>query len=168
MSKRLREKLKRRNWSHEEISKTLHALKAPSKQQHRHLHHATIIASLLVMGLGNVLIALLLIPLLLGLKGWFLYALIALLGMGMGLLFEILTRSIESLEHEHHVLFSLIMPFLALISVLFASAYANDVASSFGFTNVHNPYAIALLYAACFLLPYAYAKFILKKHYYPS
>ncbi len=166
MSKHLHKKLKQKKWEHGDIAKTLDALKQASQKQHKHIHHATIIVSLLVMGLGNLLVAIILVPLMLGLKGWFLYALVAVLGIGMGILFEILTRSIESLENEHHLLFSLVMPFLALISVLFMATYANDAAQSFGITNVHNPYTVAFLYAGCFLLPYAYSKFVLKRNYY--
>lgn len=169
MSGHLHNKLKQKKWSHKDIEQTLDALKEAkraSSNQHRHIHRATIIISLLVMGLGNLLVAIILVPLMLGLKGWFLFTLVAVLGIGMGFLFEVLTRSIESLETEHHILFSLIMPFLALISVLFTSAYANDAARIFGITNVHNPYSVAFLYAACFLMPYAYSKFVLKRHYY--
>jgi hypothetical protein len=165
----LHKKLKQKKWEHKDIEQTLDALKKAkyaSKIEHKHIHHATIVVSLLVMGLGNLLVAIILVPLMLGLTGWFLYALIAVLGIGMGLLFEVLTRSIESLESEHHILFSLIMPFLALISVLFTSTYANDAARLFGIANVHNPYIISFLYALCFLVPYAYSKFILKRHYY--
>ena len=166
MSQHLHAKLKQKKWEHQDITKTIDTLKNASRKEHKHIHHATIVLSLLVMGIGNLLVAIILVPLMLGLKGWFLYALVAILGIAMGMLFEILTRSIESLENEHHLLFSLVMPFLALISVLFMAAYANDAAYTFGVTNVHNPYTIAFLYAACFLLPYAYAKFVLKKHYY--
>jgi hypothetical protein len=166
VSRHLHKKLQQKKWEHEDIRKTLDAIKSASHKEHRHIHNATIVASLLMMGLGNLLVAIVLVPLMLGLQGWFLYALVATLGIGMGLLFEVLTRSIESLESEHHLFFSLIMPFLALISVLFMSAFANDAAQTFGITNVHNPYTIAFLYAGCFLLPYAYSKFILKRHYY--
>jgi hypothetical protein len=163
---RLHAKLKEKRWEHKDITKTLDALKKASLQQRRHVHNATVITALLVMGIGNILAALVLVPLMLGLQGWFLYAMVMLLGIGMGMLFDTLTRSIESLETEHHLLFSLVMPFLALISVLFMAVFANDAASSFGIRNVHNPYTVAFLYAAAFLLPYAYAKFVLKKHYY--
>ena len=166
MSSHLKKKLTQKNWEHADITKTLQALKQASKQQQASLRHAMILVSLLVMGVGNLLVSVLLVPLLLGLQGWFLFGIIVLLGIIMGTLFEILTRSIESLESEHHLLFSMIMPILALASVLFMSVFANDVAFSFGIRNVHNPFVVAFLYAIAFLAPYAYAKFILKKHYY--
>src|SRR3989338_8764393 len=139
----LHKRLRQKKWEHKDITKTLDILNKSSRGENRHLHHATIIISLLVMGFGNLLVAIILVPLMLGLRGWFFYALVATLGIIMGLLFEILTRSIESLEHEHHVLFSLVMPLIALIGVLFMAAFANDAARVFGISNMHNPYTVA-------------------------
>jgi hypothetical protein len=168
VSSHLGKKIKQKNWESEDIKKTLAALESARRNsgaKHHQVRQALIVVSLLTVGLGNLLIAILLVPLMLALQGIFLYLIVALLGFMMGLLFEILTRSIESLHTDHHILFSLIMPILALISVLFMASLANDAASFFGVRNTHNPYTVGFLYSGAFLLPYAIAKFMFKKQY---
>jgi len=163
---RLQERLTKKRWESHDIKKTLKALDFPSTHRHIIVRHVSVITSILMILLGNFLASLAFIPLMLALKGWFLYFIVALVGFGIGLLFEILTRSISSLEHEHHVLLSLFIPFAALLTVIYIAVFANDIAFGFGIRNEHNPYWISITYAAAFLLPYAYYKFYLKKHYY--
>ena len=163
---RLKERLRKRKWEGSDIKKALSALDSQSSHHHHIVLQFSVITSILMILLGNFLASLVLIPPLLALDGWFLYAVVGLLGFCLGLLFEILTRSISSLEHEHHVLLSLFIPFAALLSVLYICMFSNDIAQGLGIGNTQNPDWVSLAYAIAFVLPYAYFKFYLKKHYY--
>lgn len=165
MSEHLRKRLEEKKWAKTEIDKVLKVAEKARRSQSRTLNHATLILSLSVIILGNILVSIALIPPLLSLDGVFLYGVIALVGLSMGLFFEILTRSID-LDRQHHVAFSILMPSLALITVLVIVVYANALDFSLGIRNEHNPYWISLTYALAFLLPYLYYKFFLGKHYY--
>ncbi|HIJ18659.1 TPA: hypothetical protein HA372_03160, partial [Candidatus Woesearchaeota archaeon] len=144
----------------------LRALQQSASREHRALRHAALFISVAAMIVGNVLVPLIFIPLMLALKGWFLYALITLTGFGMGLLFEILTRSIASLGQHHHILLGMLVPLCAIVGVLFIADFANDIASGFGIGSTHSPQLVAAAYALAFLAPYAHYRFVLRKRHY--
>jgi len=156
---------RRKRWEGDAVVR-LRSLHYAASKEHHMLHHASLMVSVVAIVIGNLLVSLIFIPLMLALDGWFLYFLIALTGFGMGLLFEILTRSIPSLEHHHHLLLGILVPFCAILSVLFIAGFANGLASGIGIGNGHNPQLAAGTYALAFLAPYAYYRFVLGKRYY--
>jgi len=162
MSETLRNHLKQKGWNKKEIAKVMKTYRDAKKK--RSLLTEEIIGgiSIFTIVFGNVLAALALLPVLLTLSGTFMYLVVAVLGLIMGLLLEVITRCID-LESRHHYFISLVVPLLALGSFVFVIVYVNKVLS---FIISHNPITISLVYAIAFLVPYAHHKFVLKKHYY--
>ncbi len=162
----LKERLRMRRWEAPHIRRAIQALHREPSLYHQRINGLIIFISVVGIILGNLLLSLLLIPLMLSLSGIFLYVIIIVLGAIIGFMFEMLTRSIQTLEHHHHVLLSISIPLLSLLTTISIALYANDLALQSGIGHPQNPYLIALIYALSFLAPYAYCKFILKKHYY--
>ena len=88
------------------------------------------------------------------------------MGIVFGILFELVIRSIEHLEKQHHQLLAILIPLIALANAFAISKISNNLGLTLGFANVHNPISIAAVYAASFVLPYIVYRFILKIEYY--
>ncbi len=163
---RLARRLRQKKWEIGEIKEAISVLHSASTKRHRIVSYISTIVAIVMILAGNFIASLIFIPLMLALNGWFLYFIVALTGIGLGLLFEILTRSIAALQSRHHVLLGMLIPLAALLSTLFIVVFSNGIALEFGIGNEHNPYYIAMTYALAFLAPYAHYKFVLRKHYY--
>ena len=163
MSQRLRNNLKKKGWPKKDIEKAISSLeraRAEVSSASRLINFLIFLGLLIIIILGNVLMSLSLIPLLLTLEGVFLITVVFLLGLIMGALFEIATRSIGFLEKEHHLALGIIMPFLGLLNIAVMVVYTN----LFG-TIQQSPYVLAIAYGVSFLLPYAFHRFVSPKQY---
>ena len=112
-------------------------------------------SAILVVVIGNLLMAIALIPFLAVLNKWFLDLIILLLGLVMGFLFNFLITNIGHLEKHHHYLAALILPIIAVVNVIFVVLIANQMAESIQIVNIrHNPWLIGILYGMAFIFPY--------------
>lgn len=113
---------------------------------------------LLIAVIGNLFVAVALIPVLITLTSFYIYLVIAIIALAIGLLFEIIVRDIEHLEKAHHLTINLIIPLFAIINFFVVVWIINslDIIPRF------NPVIIGLVYAFMFILPYAYVQLFLK------
>jgi len=111
-----------------------------------------------------MLIAISLIPFLLTLNEVMLYVVIVIMGLAFGLFFEILVRDIEKLDKKHHIIISILIPSIALISFFVITIVANNIKTMFGIKGItHEPLVVGATYAVAFILPYSVYQLILKK-----
>ena len=112
---------------------------------------------LLIVVLGNVAVSVMLIPVLLVLRSFMLYFVIAVLGVSFGLLFEILIRDIENLEKRHHFIISSVIPITALVSMGVITTITNKLEITLKLNNdQHSLLLVGGVYAIAFMLPYIY------------
>lgn len=121
---------------------------------------------LIIIIAANFAISVALIPVLVVLKGMFLYIVLMLLGIVFGLLFELVIRSIEHLEKKHHLLLAVLIPLIALANAFVISNVSNNLMSTLSLANLHNSLVVALVYSVSFVLPYIVYRFVLKIGYY--
>ena len=121
---------------------------------------------LVIISVANFAIAVALIPILIALNGFVLYAIIIIIGVVFGLIFEIVIRSMEHLEKKHHIFLVLLIPSIALVNVFFMASMSNTLSKILSLRNIQNQTIISLIYAASFVLPYIVYRFILKIEYY--
>ena len=162
-------RLEKRGWSKKEILEAvgkIHKAKQLKTPETRFLEKRIYWILLIVIVAANFAISVALIPILMVLKGIFLYSIIITLGIVFGLLFELVIRSIEHLEKRHHLILAIFIPIIALVNVFVISKVSNDLTKTLNLKNLHNPIIIALIYAASFVLPYIVYRFILKIEYY--
>jgi len=165
----LAERLEKRGWKNKEIINTVNIIrkaKHNKTQENLFLEKRIYWILLFVVIAANFAISVALIPILMALKGMFLYFVIITLGTVFGLLFELVIRSIEHLEKQHHQLLAVLIPLIALANAFIISKISNNLTSTLGFENVHNPINIAAVYAASFVLPYIVYRFVFKIEYY--
>ena len=167
--KNLIERLEKRGWSKKEIIKAVNIIKKAKQNKPKDIifFDKRIYWILLVVIIAaNFAISVALIPILMTLRGVLLYFIIIVLGLIFGLLFELVIRSIEHLEKEHHLFLAVIIPLIALANVFIISKISNYLTRTLNLANSQNPIVIALIYAASFVLPYIVYRFVLKIEYY--
>ena len=164
MPKTLREKLLERGWTEEEIKKTLDMLYSEEKaEKHIEYRKQTNLViywtTILVLTIANFLVSVVLIPFLLVLKPYQLEIVVAILGLVLGLLFNLIIRDIEHIEAKHHLIAAVFIPAVALINVFVMVTIANNFATRLNLQMHENPVFISLIYIATFLIPYTYSQF---------
>ena len=162
-------RLEKRGWGKREIAKAIKIIQKAKQSKPEHvkfLDKRIYWVLLIIVIVANFAISIALLPILIALKGFFLYFVIIVLGAIFGLLFELVIRSIERLEKKHHLLLAVLIPLIALVSILIISKISNDLISMLGLENPHNTMLIGLVYAASFVMPYIIYRFVLKIEYY--
>jgi hypothetical protein len=151
--------LKEKGWSEEEIIKAESALNRAEKQD---IHFSKIVfwSALIVTIFGNFIVSLILIPFLIVLNKWVLYAIVVLLAGSIGFLYKLLIMDIGHLEKKHHLFASILVPLIALINMVGMVLVSNRFIRDLNVENVqHNPIIVAIVFAVVLILPYVLSKF---------
>lgn len=165
------DRLEKKGWSRKDIIKTVETIKNTKKNKPRDIvfiERRIFWILLVVITAANFAVSVALLPLLVALKGAPLYVVIIILGVILGLVFELVIRSMEHLEKQHHLFLAFLIPIVAMLNVFAISRISNSLVRSLGFANSHNPLIVSLLYSSSFALPYLISRFALKKEYYSS
>lgn len=162
-------RLKKRGWAEKDIKK---AVEIAQSARINRLSKSSFLEKriywilLLVIIAVNFAVSIALIPLLMALKGVFLYFVLVIIGLFFGFILEIVIRSIEHLEKKHHLALALIIPLTAVVNIFIITGIANNLSNILSIKNTQNPTAIAIVYAFSFTVPYVFQKFFLKTGYY--
>ena len=163
------DRLEKKGWDKKEIDKAvdiIHNAKQLKTPEARFLEKRVYWILLVLIIAANFAISVALIPVLVALKGIFLYFVVAVFGIVFGLLFELVIRSIEHLEKRHHVFLAILIPAVALANVFAVTRISNNLTSTLNLRNIQSPLIVGLVYAASFVLPYIIYRFVLKIEYY--
>lgn len=164
MAETLKERLKKKGWSDEEIDHTLKIFeKAEEKKRPALVLMDKLvywIAILLVIG-GNFTISVVLIPLLLTMKSAMgLYFIIFILAIAFGALFSLLLGDIGSINKEKRVLGGIVIPAIAIINIIVVVYISNYISQLFQEFSLHNPLVVGIIYVVSFSLPYIIQKIV--------
>lgn len=162
-------RLEKKGWGKKDIENAvgvIHNAKQLKTPETRFLEKRIYWILLAVILAANFAVSIGLLPVLIAIKGAFLYFIIAILGIVFGLLFELAIRSIEHLEKKHHLILAVFIPVIALANLFVVNNISNNVMESLNLKNTHNSVIIASVYAASFVMPYILYRFVLKIEYY--
>lgn len=162
----VRKRLQKKGWEKEHIKEAVAIFEEAEKKKHPLMHaldHATFWFSLLLAIAGNFIIALALVPVLLALEGSLIYIIVITIGVSFGLLFELLIRTIDHLEQSHHTILALLIPVVAVLTLLSIVLFANALQTTLQLKNNQNALVVACIYAVSFMLPYVVYQLILKR-----
>ncbi len=151
-------RLKEKGWSEEEI---VHAETALDRAEKQDVHFSKIVfwSALIVTILGNFVVSLILIPFLIVLNKWVLYAIIILLAGSIGFLYKLLITDVGHLEKKHHIAASIAVPLIALANIIGMVLVSNKFIRDLKVENVqHNPVIVAVVFAVVLILPYVLHK----------
>lgn len=152
--------LQQKGWTEQEIRKAEAAL-SQSEQYDRHFSKIVFWSALVVVVFANLALSLVLIPFLIVLNKWLLYALVAVLAGVVGFLYSFLIKDIGHLEKKHHILAAILLPLLALGNLLAVVLIANRFIVELQVDNPqHVPWIIAVVFAVAFIAPYIVDKLL--------
>lgn len=111
--------------------------------------------SLFAAILGNFISSVILIPFIVMLEVKLtLYAVVMILGLVFGALFNFLLKDIQRLDPTHHVITGAVIPALAVINVYIMVEVAKTVGTALSINVNQSEIFIAVLYVSMFTIPY--------------
>ncbi|MBS3123896.1 hypothetical protein J4437_04650 [Candidatus Woesearchaeota archaeon] len=141
--------------SREQVIHKVEADLENTKKREAHLTKLVFWSTLLVMIIGNLLVSIVLVPFLLALNKTILLAIITLMGLLLGFIYNHLLTTIQHLERKHHVFAGIIIPVVALSSLFLAVFISNLLIIKLKINNgLHSYWLLGLLFAGAFILPY--------------
>lgn len=150
--------LREKGWGEKEVT---HAEEVLERTAHYDKHFSKMVfwSALLVIIFGNIVISLILIPFLIVLNQWILYALLVVLAGIAGFLYNFLITDIGHLEWKHHLWAAIIVPLVALTNMLVMVAISNRFITDLQVQNPpHNIWIVAAVFAVVFVLPYVVSR----------
>ena len=153
--------MKRKGWHRREIERSLENVRAgPSEKTHALYGYSRNIVywtTILVVLIANMVAAVVLVPVMMLAGSAFVYLVIMLLGLLIGIIFTHLISDIEHLEGKHHVFAALFIPALAVLNILVLLPVAHAYSSLLQISRAQNPLVIVSVYVLAFLLPYLWS-----------
>lgn len=154
MKPQRREELLQKGWREDDLRRAEAILNRATKHD---IFFSKIVfwSALLVIVFANLLVSLILIPFLIALYDVVLYAIIAVLGLAIGFLYNFLITDIGLLETKHHRIASIIIPIIAMGNVVVMVLTSNRFIESIHLNNQpHSPWMVAAVFGIAFILPY--------------
>lgn len=156
-----------KRWDKQEIEKAVRILKEAENKKTgwiKALDKSVYWVFLIVAILGNIAVSVMLIPILLVLRSFMLYFVIAVLGASFGFFFDLLIRDMEHLEKRHHVIAGFFVPMIAVVNMAIVTVITNRLEITLKLNNdQHSLLLVGFVYATAFILPYLYYNFVKKK-----
>ncbi|MEA3430033.1 MAG: hypothetical protein U9R08_02055 [Nanoarchaeota archaeon] len=150
-------KLRAKGWSDHEINK-VHSIINTKGAKHiefgKGLNRILFMTALIVMTLCIIAVSLFLIPFLIVISNYFIYFIIAALGISFGLLFNFIIQDIEHLERKHHWFAAIYMPAISIFALTVSVHAANRVEELLGYSLRHNPWTVGAIFIIVFMMPY--------------
>ncbi|PIN69654.1 hypothetical protein COV93_04605 [Candidatus Woesearchaeota archaeon CG11_big_fil_rev_8_21_14_0_20_43_8] len=110
----------------------------------------------------NFLIAIILLPLILILKGYMIYFIVGGIGILFGVIFDFLIRDLEHLEKRHHLFAATLIPIIGILDLMIINFVSKNLAVIFKVKISHNPLVAGSVYILAFMIPFAYSLLIRK------
>ncbi len=154
MKPQRREELQQKGWREDELVKAEAILNRSTKHD---IFFSKIVfwSAMVVIVFANLLISVILIPFLIALYDFVLYAIVAVLGLVIGFLYNFLITDMGLLETKHHRAASVIIPIVAMGNVVIMVVTSNRFIESIQLNNSpHNPWIVAAVFGGAFILPY--------------
>ncbi len=168
----LESRLREKGWSDEEIERTLSILKRAEvnkPKQMMFLDKVVFWFGLFLAMLGNFFVAVALIPIFLAVGSPQLYAVLAVVGLAFGSLFEILLRDIHRLSEHDQIMSGVFMAAIAIISIYIMVRIAMHIEGALGLdTMLLHPVPVSAVYLVSFMAPYVIFKLLerrVKRHH---
>lgn len=157
---RLKEKISGKPWPVHEKKRTIDIINQASEKKTGTLLFLDefVYFFLLFTGIiGNFFISVILVPLMLILTGFYLYAALFLIGLAFGALINQIILEIQKIEERKHFIPGLLMAAIALINIYIMTNLANILEAKLGLlTPMHSPIAASIVYVLAFLIPHIY------------
>ncbi len=154
----LQDRLSKKGWSEKEISKAIAILDSAQEKKSaktKFLDELLVWVSLFVAVAGNFVLSVVIVPFLIIMSGFSLYAAIFCFGSAFGMLFTIILRNMERLEAKMHVIAGLFIPVIGLINMYIITRMSNKLIVLLELKTVeHDAILVSMVYIFAFIFPY--------------
>lgn len=168
--KNLHMKLEKKGWPAKEVHKILRILKEAEHKKGKlilWLDVFVIWMFLIISIVGTFLVSVILVPLLLVMKGLYLYGMLFVIGLFFGLLLDSTLVHLRKVWTKHLIMPNILLPTLAVINVYLITKFSNDIIESLKLpTLTHSPTLVSTVYVLAFILPHFLRLIILDKENY--
>ena len=151
-------RLAHKGWTRADINKAAHILahaESSKTASMKFFEQLTSWVGLFLAVLGNFLVSVVIVPFLLLLEGFSLYATIFVIGVVFGTLVNVLIGYIENLGGGHKIIAGAFIPALALINIYLITYFTNDLERLLQLaTAPHSPALVSVTYVIAFTIPY--------------
>jgi hypothetical protein len=159
----LKEAIEQRPWSSEEKSRVLDILQRGREKKSkkiRFLDELTYWIFLLIAVAGNFILSVVLVPFMLILTGFYLFAILFVIALAFGILLNTLLKEIQQIESKQHIIPIIFIIAIALINVYIITVFTNKLEILLQLsTPAHSPVLISATYTAAFVIPYLYSEY---------
>lgn len=155
-AEKLVDNLRKKGWSEQDIQEALNVFSQPREEpvSFKILYWIALLFAIL----GNLFIAIVIVPILLLINNHVIYIVIFVAALAFGALFNSLLSTIESFGGTY-IMSTIFMPSLAIINAIFMFALARIFVSTFKFKITPNLISTtAISYAVVFTLPFIFTK----------
>ena len=159
----LKEAVSEKPWSPEEKARVLDIIERGRKKKSKRIQFADEIVYwvfLLVAIIGNFILSVVLVPFMLILTGFYLFAVLFIIAFAFGLLINSVIKEIHKIEAKPHIIPIILIIALALINVYIIATFTNKLEILLQLTTpAHDPLLISSTYAIAFVVPYLYSEY---------
>jgi len=151
-------KLKAESERKRELEKRIASIKTERERLKKDMlsysHEILYWQTLLIMLLANFIASIILVPVLMAIKGWFIYVIVMTMGIIFGIIFNHLITDIENIKRRHHIFAGTFLPAVAVIDFFIMVKLANKFAETLRIDVMQDSFIISVTFIGAFLLPY--------------
>lgn len=159
----LKETIEQKPWSLEEKARVLGIIEKGREKKSKKiifLDELTYWVFLLIAVAGNFIISVILVPFMLILTGFYLFAVLFVIAFAFGILLNALLKEIQKIESKQHIIPIIFILAIALINVYIITVFTNKLEILLQLaTPAHSPVLISATYVFAFVIPYLYSEY---------
>lgn len=157
MTEKIKESMKKKGWSKDELKHLDKVLKENKKRDYlmkKSLSHFFYWTSIFLIVLLNFLGMLILSPFLVILDGLWIYAFTGFFALAIGFMINHLVLMTSHAEIKHHVIALLLVPALCIADIIIFSKYFDFLGTIFKLQSTFKVTPLIIFFVLCFTFPY--------------
>lgn len=159
----LKEAVSKKPWSPEEKARVLKIIEEGRHKKSKRTVFADEFVYwifLFIAIIGNFILSVILVPFMLILTGFYLFAVLFVIALAFGMIINSILKELQKIETRPHVIPIVLIMVLALINVYIIATFTNKLEILLQLTTpAHNPLLISTTYAIAFMIPYLYSEY---------
>lgn len=151
----LKAKLAKKGWNKSDVAKSINILEKAREKKHtliKLFDKIVYLISLLIIIAANSIIPLVILPALITLNSYHVIFILIILGFSLGLLFEIIIRSIYHNESKYKVFIGVVISCVTIINIFLLPLNITILEEELNLKANINPLFFGIFYSAAFLL----------------
>jgi hypothetical protein len=159
----LKEAISQKPWTPEEKNRVLGIIERGRTKKSKGIRMMDELAYwtfLFIAVAGNFILSVVLVPFMLILKGFYLFAVLFVIAFAFGMLINVVLKEIEKIEAKKHIIPILFIIAIALINIYIIARFTNKLEFLLQVpTPAHSPVLISATYVVAFTLPYLFSEY---------